>query len=226
LHKVLDTYSTWSGQVKGKGKGKAKATTEDTEATETPEAEALPTPSRATTSGLGVKGESPLKARSTAAPITEEFSEFILADLKEVIEQSEKSDSELSAFEVLRKEKEITEYQTPDSAEEDEDEEKNATTGDRDIILSPVNGDLGATTTGSSEDKSGLLIKNVFEIPAYDADVTVEMQQEIEQKVKNAALTAVDSGDTILEVIVEEREVTPPLPLPQSQPISPMAKKY
>ena len=218
MHTVLDKYSTWSNQVKGKGKSKAKAAPdfEDDRTPESPRTEAsssMPISLSETSSELMTKAESPLlKPRSAASPITEEFGEFILADLKEVLEQSEKSDNELSAFEALRKEEEFTEYQTPDALEgggeeedgADDDDEKNGTAGDSEFPEFQVVGDLGATTGGSSEDRSGLLIKNVFEIPPYDADVTVEMQQEIEQKVKSAAL---DGEDTILEVIVEEREV-------------------
>jgi hypothetical protein len=57
-----------------------------------------------------------------------------------------------------------------------------------------------------------VLLKNVFEIPAYDAETTVEWQETIEQSVRQESMAALESdADAILGIVVEEREVQTPL---------------
>lgn len=144
LHKSLDRFTAWSKQSKSKGKEVSAngsfGTSPPTAITSAPPTQPPPSTAPAVkspppqaapapTSGSGKdlisldSTDALLTVPSKSSVITDEFGEFILADLNEALSASEKSDLERTVFEALRKEEEFTEYQTSGPTEEEEDDD-------------------------------------------------------------------------------------------------------
>jgi len=211
LHKSLDRFSTWGKQSKSKGKETAAPNGTPLSAPaviESPPPVVPPPTSNDSPDDL-------LTVPSKSSVITDEFGEFILADLNEALAASEESDRERIAFDALRKEEEFTEYRTPAPVEDDDDDfpdfklVSNSTDNGFYILiflrfLQPAS---DPPPLVSSSGKTGVLLKNIFPIPQFDEEKTAAWLAEMEEKVKQEAISALGSEGSVKNVIVEEHEV-------------------